>query len=52
MTYKNPLTKKELVDLLAEHYNKPKSYFNKDPKDALIYLWEEEALPEIMAASH
>lgn len=45
------LTKKELVNLLSEYYNKPKSYFNKDSKDALIYLWEEEVLPEIMEAS-
>lgn len=48
---KYPFSKKELVNLLAEYYNKPKSYFNKDPKDALIYLWEEEVLPDIKESS-
>ena len=48
---KYSFSKKELVNLLAEYYNKPKSYFNKDPKDALIYLWEDEVLPDIKESS-
>ena len=48
---KYPFSKKELIKLLAEYYNKPKSYFSKDPTDALIYLWEEEVLPDIKESS-
>ena len=40
-------TKKELVEILSKYYNKPKSYFNSCPKDGLIYLYDEEALPDL-----
>lgn len=46
------LTKKELIALLADFFNKPKNYFKSAPKEALDYLWEEEVLPEILDASH
>ena len=45
------LTKIELVNLLAEFFNKPKSYFKNEPKEALEFLWEEEVLPQLMEAS-
>ena len=41
------LTKKELVEILSKYYNKPKSYFNLCPKDGLIYLYDEEVLPDL-----
>ena len=40
-------TKKELVEILSKYYNKPKSYFNSCPKDGLIYLYDEEVLPDL-----
>ena len=40
-------TKKELVEILSKYYNKPKSYFNSCSKDGLIYLYDEEVLPDL-----
>ena len=40
-------TKKEIVEILSKYYNKPKSYFNACPKDGLIYLYDEEVLPDL-----
>lgn len=45
------MTKKELIDILANYYKKPKSFFKKESKESLEYLFEEEVLPDILEAS-
>lgn len=41
------LTKEELVTILSEYYGEPKSFYRKCPKDGLIYLYDEEVLPDL-----
>ena len=45
------MTKKELVKIIATYYNKPQSYFQKEPKEALEYLFEEEIMPDLFLSN-
>lgn len=40
-------TKEELITILSEYYGEPKSFYRQHPKDALIYLYDEEVLPDL-----
>lgn len=45
------LKKTELVSILSNYYGKPKSFFNKERKEFLEYLYEEEVFPDIYTSN-
>lgn len=45
------LKKEELVEILSNYYGKPKSFFRKQLKPALEYLYDEEVFPDLYGSN-